>query len=260
MLIAGKVAGLVALKFTAFQRFRPEEIELAHGLVNQAMLAILLQRLSEHTRRTAVMAERDRMARDVHDSVAQGFTGVIVHLEAADEAAAQGLIAGAAENRARAAAIARDGLQEARRSVMALRPLALEQHDLEAALRDLLRRMTAGTPVAGEFRVHGTPRPLAPRWDENLLRVGQEALTNALRHGGPRRLVMRLVFDPEELRFEVCDDGQGFDPATATAGAGLAGIRSRVASMGGRTRVDTVVGGGTTVAVTVPLAAAAERR
>ncbi len=193
------------------------------------------------------------MARDVHDTLAQGFTGVIVQLEAANDAASRGLVSEAEEHRARASAMARAGLQEARRSVMALRPQALENQDLATALNDLVVRMTGGTSPVGEFTQRGAAHPLPQAWDENLLRIGQEALTNALRHARAQRLVMQLIFDPDDLRLELRDDGRGFDPASATNGAGLAGIRARVTSMGGQLTIQSGPGAGTTVAVVLPL-------
>lgn len=253
MLIAGQVAGLIAISFRDPRSFEPEDIELAQALANQAMLAIQLTQLSEQSRRAAVIAERNRMARDVHDTLAQGFTGVIVQLEAADDAASRGLVSEAAEHRARASAMARAGLQEARRSVMALRPQALENHDLATALNDHVVRMTSGTSLVAEFTQRGAPHPLPQAWDENLLRIGQEALTNALRHARAARLDMQLIFDPDAVRLELRDDGRGFDPAAATDGAGLAGMRARVTSMGGRLTIQSAADAGTTIAVVLPL-------
>ena len=115
------------------------------------MLALQLTRLSERSRQAAVMAERNRVVRDIPDTLAHAFTGVIVQLEAADDAAAHGLEAEAGAHVARAEALARTGLNEARRSVMALRPQALEGSDLATALSTLLTHMTPGTALVGEF-------------------------------------------------------------------------------------------------------------
>jgi PAS domain S-box-containing protein len=253
MLIAGRVAGMIAIRFRESRTFRLEDIELAQALANQATLAIELTRLSEQSRQAAVTAERNRMARDVHDTLAQGFTGVILQLEAAEDAASRGLGAEATEHQARAAAMARAGLAEARRSVMALRPQALENRDLAKALGELLSRMTDGTPVLADFTQRGTLHLLPVGWDEQLLRIGQEAVTNALRHAGARRLAIELTIDGGELRLDVRDDGRGFDPTIQSDGAGLAGIRDRVAAMRGRVRIDSTSGAGTVVTATVPL-------
>ena len=209
-------------------------------------------RASEKSRQAAVMAERDRVVRDVHDTLAHAFTGVIVQLEAADDAASRGLEAEAGAHIARAEAMARDGLQEARRSVMALRPKALEGNDLSAALCELVTRMTDGTSVVSEFAQGGVARPLPPAWDEHLLRIGQEALTNAIRHGHAQRIMMELDFSDDAILLRLTDDGRGFDASSAFDGLGLAGIRARAASIGGQLSISTAPGSGTTIVVSVP--------
>jgi signal transduction histidine kinase len=252
MLIAGDVAGLLAISFRERRDLHSEEVELAQALANHAMLAIQLTRLSDRSRDAAVMAERNRVVRDVHDTLAHAFTGVIVQLEAADDASARGLEAEAGAHIARAEALARTGLQEARRSVMALRPQALEGSDLPTALNDLLTQMTAGTSLLAEFSQEGTPQALPPLWDEHLLRIGQEALTNAIRHGHAHRVLMRLRFVDGVVQLEVNDDGGGFDQYTASDGLGLAGMKARVASVGGQLSIQSAAREGTTISVTLP--------
>jgi PAS domain S-box-containing protein len=256
MLIAGNVAGLLAIGFRVRRDLQSEEIELAQALANQAMLAVRLTRLSDASRQAAVIAERSRVVRDVHDTLAHAFTGVIVQLEAAEDATSRDLEPEASAHIARAAAMARSGLQEARRSVMALRPQALESSDLSSALRELMTRMTAGTSLVGDFSQHGGLRVLPREWDEHLLRIGQEALTNAIRHAAAHALVMRLTFDADEVRLALRDDGRGFDERAATDGLGLTGIRSRVAAMDGRLTIRRGSGGGTTLVVAVPYGSA----
>jgi signal transduction histidine kinase len=252
MLVAGDVAGLLAISFREQRDLHPEEIELAQALANQAMLALQLTRLSDYSRNEAVMAERNRVVRDVHDTLAHAFTGVIVQLEAADDASSRGLQAEAGAHIARAEAMARGGLQEARRSVMALRPQALEGNDLSAALREMVTGLTDGTSVNSEFAQGGVARELPPPWDENLLRIGQEALTNAIRHGHARRIVMELDFSADSVLLRLKDDGPGFDANSAFDGLGLAGIRARVSSMGGQLSIESAAGSGTTISVSVP--------
>src|SRR5438128_237185 len=177
MSIAGRLEGAIGLRFTQKRLFRTEEIELAQALANQATLAMHLTRLSAESREAAVIAERNRMARDIHDTLAQGFTGVIVQLEAAADATSKGLANEADEHLGRAADLARESLKEARRSVRALRPLALEDKGLGEALDNLLRKMTAGATLRATFSLQGDPWPLPAEWEENLLHIGQEVLT-----------------------------------------------------------------------------------
>jgi signal transduction histidine kinase len=216
------------------------------------MLACQLRRLSRQSRQAAVVAERNRMARDIHDTLAQGFTGVIVQLEAVEEALSQGLMAKAGEFLNRAGDLARESLQEARRSVRALRPQTLEQNDLCEALQNLIRKMTVGTNVQSKFNVWGQPPELPQEWEENLLRIGQEVLTNVLRHAEACHFNAQLAFEDGAIRLILSDDGKGFDPAGRHDGFGLRGLRERVETMGGQLSIKSAKAQGTTVSIVLP--------
>jgi PAS domain S-box-containing protein len=254
MLIAGRLEGAIGLRFTQKRFFRTEELELAQALANQATLAMHLTRLSAESREAAIIAERNRMARDIHDTLAQGFTGVIVQLEAAADATSKGLANEADEHVGRAADLARESLKEARRSVRALRPLALEDKGLSEALDNLLRKMTAGTTLRATFSLKGDARPLPAEWQENFLHIGQEVLTNALRHARATEFHGELVFGPDEVHLELRDNGRGFDPGIKPDGFGLIGIEERVEGMGGRITIESSIDKGTAVLIIVPLA------
>jgi signal transduction histidine kinase len=252
MLIAGQVEGVIGIRFTQKRSFRTEETELAQALAHQAMLAIQLIRLSRQSRQAAIVAERNRMARDIHDTLAQGFTGVIVQLEAAADASSEGLVKEANEHLARAGDLARSSLQEARRSVRALRPQALEEKDLCQAMDALIRKMTTGSSVRAKFVLEGKPRDLPPLWDENLLRIGQEVLTNSLRHAQASEFHARVSFEAKDLRVTLRDNGRGFEPRRRHDGFGLLGIRERVEMMGGKLFIKSQDTGGTTIEVVLP--------
>src|SRR5438445_6732636 len=205
MLIAGRVSGFIGIRFTLKRGFRQEEIELTRALAHQATLAMQLTRLSAQSRQSAVMAERNRMARDIHDTLAQGFTGVIVQLEAVEEAMSKDQAVKASGHLNRAGELARESLREARRSVQALRPQALEEKPLSEALKDLIDKMTGGTTVRAEFTLRGHPRELSAEWEANILRIGQEVLTNVLRHARASEFKVLLEFDSREIRLEMCD-------------------------------------------------------
>ncbi len=253
MSVAGQVTGLISIRFLEARPFRREEVELARALAHQATLAIRLVRLSRQSREAAVLAERNRMAREIHDTLAQGLTGVIVQLEAAEDAQAQGLAADAAAHVERASELARDGLREARRSVHALRPRALEDANLCAALNALFQKMSAGTGLEAAFHTEGQPRKLTAEVEENLLRVGQEVFTNVLRHARARHFTAWLMFDRDALRLEFCDDGCGFDRAGKGDGFGLIGMEERVREMGGRLDIQSVIGVGTAISILLAL-------
>src|SRR4029077_12158851 len=172
-------------------------------------LALHLTRLSAESREAAVIAERNRMARDIHDTLAQGFTGVIVQLEAAADATSKGLANEAEEHLRRARDLARDSLREARRSVQALRPTALLDQNVAEALKNLISDMTMGTRLRAEFLLQGEAHPLSAELEDDLLRIGQEVLTNTIRHADATEFKAVLMFGAQELRLELRDNGRG---------------------------------------------------
>src|SRR2546429_3261488 len=254
MLIAGRVTGIIGVRFPQNRAFQKDEIELTQALAHQAMLAIQLMRLSEQSRQAAVAAERKRMARDIHDTLAQGFTGGIVQSAAAGDATSKGLAKETEEHLRRAGDLARESLKEARRSVRALRPQALDEKNLCQALEDLLRKMTAGTTLPAEFNVQGQPRSLPPEWEENILRICQEVLTNALRHAHASQFKAQLLFVPSAVRLDLCDNGCGVDPAGKHDGFGLMGMRERLAGLGGNITIQSATGKGTAILIVLPIA------
>ena len=194
-----------------------------------------------------------RIAREIHDTLAQGFTGIIVQLEAAEDAQTHGLKKENVNHLRRASELARDSLQEARRSVFALRPQALEQRELADALNEMIAKMTAGTSLQAELTVDGTPRKLPAEIEQNLLRIGQEGLTNALRHAGARHFTAKLTFRPEAVLLSLKDDGCGFDVTSHHEGYGLTGMKERVETMAGRLRIESAPGKGTTISLVLPV-------
>ncbi|HZA37927.1 MAG TPA: PAS domain S-box protein [Candidatus Baltobacteraceae bacterium] len=251
-LVGGQVKGFIGIRHGARPPYRPEEIELAQALAHQAMLAIQLNEFAEQSRQAAVLEERNRMARDIHDTLAQGFTGVIVQLEAAEDAIACCRGKEANAHLQRAGELARRSLNEARRSVHALRPEALEEANFWNALKGLIRNTTAGTALHTTFELRGKLRDLPLAWQENLLHIGQEALTNALKYAHSRNFETRLICNTKELRLELRDDGDGFKVKDRHDGFGLAGMRERVEQIGGKLKITSARGKGTKVVVTLP--------
>src|SRR5437016_8263225 len=251
-LVGGQVKGFIGVRHGDRPPYRSEEIELAQALAHQAMLAIQLNESAEQSRRAAVLAERNRMARDIHNTLAQGFTGVIVQLEAAEDAIACCRRQEADEHLQQASELARRSLNEARRSVHALRPQALQRGNFWEALKGIIKNTTAGTALHTTFNLRGKMRHLPLAWQENLLHIGQEALTNALRYAHPRNFETKLTFNAKELRLELRDDGDGFRVKDRHDGFGLAGMRERVEQMGGTLKISSAHGKGTDVLVTLP--------
>src|SRR5437899_2105991 len=251
-LVGGRVKGFIGIRHGDRPPYRPEEIELAQALAHQAMLAIQLNEFAERSRQAAILEERNRLARDIHDTLAQGFTGVIVQLEAVENAIACFARKEANEHLQRASELARQSLNEARRSVHALRPQALQRGNFWEALKRIVKNTTAGTALHTTFELRGRLRELPLVWQENLLHIGQEALTNALKYARPRNFETRLICNTKELRLELRDDGGGFKINGRHDGFGLAGMRERVEQMGGQLKVTSSRGKGTKVIVTLP--------
>jgi PAS domain S-box-containing protein len=251
-LVGGRVKGFIGIRHGDRPPYRPEEIELAQALAHQAMLAIQLNEFAEQSRQAAVLDERNRLARDIHDTLAQGFTGVIVQLEALEDAIACCRRKEANEHLRRAGELARQSLNEARRSVHALRPQALQRGNFWEALKGIVKNTTAGTALHTTFNLRGKLRNLPQYWQENLLHIGQEALTNSLKYAHPRNFETRLIFNTKELRLELRDDGDGFKVKARHDGFGLAGMHERVEQMGGNLTISSRRGKGTKIAVTVP--------
>src|SRR5213595_2656427 len=251
-LVGGRVKGFIGIRHGDRPPYRPEEIELAQALAHQAMLAIQLNEFAEQSRQSAILEERNRMARDIHDTLAQGFTGVIVQLEAVEDAIACCRRKEANQHLQQASELARQSLNEARRSVHALRPQALQRGNFWEALKGIIKNTTAGTTLHTRFELRGKLRELPLVWEENLLHIGQEALTNALKYARPRNFETRLISNSKELRLELRDDGDGFRVKDRHDGFGLAGMRERVEQMGGKLKITSARGKGTRVVVTLP--------
>lgn len=208
--------------------------------------------LLEEARRAAVLEERKKIARDLHDTLAQGFTGVIVQLEAADDALLAGEYKAAARHVLRAATLAREGLSETRGCVHGLRPQALEGTTLDDALRRVVAGATEGTSVHTSVQIRGRVCDVPRQFHTNLLHIAQEALSNTLKHARATSFSVRLSVSEKELRLEFRDNGLGLRPTADHGGVGLAGIRERVQEIGGRLSVISSWGGGTRIIVTRP--------
>jgi signal transduction histidine kinase len=206
--------------------------------------------LADANREAGRLAERDRLASEIHDTIAQGFTSIVMLVQAAEAAMGDDI------DRARKqldliARTARENLAEARALVAGLAPAALAGTPLADSLARLADRAGEESGVRATFEVHGDPRPLATGAEVVLLRVCQEALSNMRRHAGASSARVLLSYCDGEVRLEVSDNGTGFDPEEPTAGYGLRGMRARVSEIGGELTVRSVPGEGTTVTAEV---------
>ncbi|WP_432194316.1 ATP-binding protein [Streptomyces sp. bgisy027] len=202
-------------------------------------------------RSAGVLAERQRLSREVHDTLTQGFASIAMLLDAVRDDLTPDTPA--ARRVEQAMRTARENLVESRRLVHALRPAPLEGTHLTDAVRELTARLAEETDIDAHTTVTGRPAALPSGTESELLRVVQEALTNARRHAEAASVSVTLSYLEDVLAIDVQDDGSGFTPAARHPGVGLATMQERVSSLGGAYVVESAPGEGTTVTVTMPL-------
>lgn len=203
----------------------------------------------------AVLTERTRVGRELHDTLEQGLSGIALQLEAV-AATLRSSPARAQQSLNVARQMLRYSIEETRRSVLDLRSQALESRDLGGALEELTRQTTIGTRATAHVRVEGTAVRLDASQEHHLLRIGLEALTNALKHSGASHIDLVLRFDAGRVTLAVRDNGCGMGEGAQdlrTHHFGLQGIRERVDKLGGVLTIDGTAASGTCVSVTVPV-------
>jgi len=235
----------------------------------------LHEQLLTQAREAGVLDERQRMAREIHDTLAQGLIGIITQLQAAEQAS---------ENQEEwrrhfvaATGLARESLSEARRSVDALRPEPLQTERLSEALAHVAERWSVLHGVAVRVTTTGTARPVQPQVEFALLRMMQESLANVARHAQATQIELTLSYMDHEVGLYVRDDGKGFEPArlvvgdggdagigpadlgSSGGGFGLVAMRQRIDGVAGTLHVQSEPGTGTTISACVPVAAAEAR-
>src|SRR5262245_16708922 len=220
--------------------------------------AELHAQLLTQAREAGVLDERQRMAREIHDTLAQGLTGIITQLEAAERVRNQPEQLGRHMDQARA--LARDSLTEARRSVQALRPEPLEDSRLPDAIASMASRWSETSSVPLSFETTGEPRPILPELEATLFRVAQEALTNVSKHAGASKVGLTLSYMDDEVLLDVRDDGVGFLVGSVGSaghtgdgwGVGLNGMRQRLRRVAGNLEIESAPGEGTAINASVP--------
>ncbi|NJM74309.1 MAG: response regulator, partial [Scytonema sp. RU_4_4] len=218
--------------------------------ITERLLAELRER--KQAEDASILEERNRIARDIHDTLAQVLTGVVVHMEAAKVVVSED--SKARTHITQAQNLARDGLAEARRSVWALRPLVLEQGSLSNALECLVKGLTTGTPIQARCTIKKMPYSLPVEVETNLLRIAQEALTNTLKHADASAIEVELTFASQAISLRIQDNGRGFHPELQNGkGFGLVGMHERIRGLGGQLKIKSQPGQGTEMLAVVPL-------
>jgi signal transduction histidine kinase len=249
-----KVAGTIALAFRTTEAPGELLIQTLTALTSQLAIALKLTRLNEEGQRAALALEREqtlaeersRIAREIHDTLAQSFTGILMQLQAANEYSLMNPDVAAEE-------MARDGLVQARTSVMSLSPK--EPHlDLAEGIRSTVERALTDTGTRSEVIIIGQIKPLDAIVSANVLRICQEALNNAQRYSGASLITVTLRFDALSFSLTVADDGAGFEvDAAESLGFGLNNMKTRAKRIGGELFIKSQVGSGTEIELRVLL-------
>ncbi|HTL91900.1 MAG TPA: GAF domain-containing sensor histidine kinase [Steroidobacteraceae bacterium] len=252
MMFGGRSVGFLGLTF----RRNAEEVtrsELLVALAQQATLAVQLTRLAHAAREAAVLMERTRIGQEIHDGLAQAFTGILLQLGAVEEfPSCRKRGSELAVTLSHIRELARDGLAEARRSVMALRLDQTRRAGLELALRQVAERSTVPGGVTCTFEGDAIDTGLKPEQEHELLRIAQEAVSNAVRHARPRTVRITMNDLGEYWELAVTDDGAGMEQSpelSARQGFGLASMRQRASAIGGEWQIASAPGHGTRVSV-----------
>jgi signal transduction histidine kinase len=230
--------------------------ELLVALAQQATLAVQLTRLAYQAKEAAVLVERARIGQEIHDGLAQAFTGILMQLGAVEEfPSCKKKNSGLALTLTRIRDLAREGLAEARRSVMALRLDQTRRAGLELALRQLAERSTVPGGVTCSFEGGGITTGLKPEHEHELLRIAQEAVSNAVRHARPTLIRITMADETAHWLLAVEDDGRGMEQRPelyAREGFGLTSMRQRASAIGGEWQIESQPGAGTRVSVRLP--------
>jgi signal transduction histidine kinase len=203
----------------------------------------------------AILSERNRLAREIHDTLAQGLTATSVQLRLAKKNI-NGASGSVSRHLDTALLLVSDSLEEARNSIWNMRSHALEKGGLTGALKGILMQMSDGTEIPTNFEVAGRQRQFAPVIENNVLRIGQEAITNAIKHSGAKRINVALNFGEKQFCLVVTDNGRGFDPQNpppSEGGFGLVGMRERAAELKGELNIRSVPGQGAEIVLSIPL-------
>lgn len=250
-----KRVGVLNVARTDWQELSADDLRLLSTVGDMLSIALERAQLFEQSVRLGAVDERNRLAREIHDTLAQGLTAIALHLETADalldldpERARQSI--------QQALTLARGHLDEARRSVLDLRAAPLEGRTLPEALETLAHTLETQRGFAVTFESVGGPRPLPIRIEAGLYRMAQEALNNVVQHARATSVTVQLTVVPDRIALTIEDDGQGFDPAELPDDRfGLIGLNERARLLGGSLELYSSPGEGTTVTISIPLEA-----
>ncbi len=248
----GKKLGVLNVAGTDWRQLSPDDLQLLITIGDMLGIAVERVRLFDQSLQLGAVKERNRLAREIHDTLAQGLTAVSLQLESADAL----LEADADPQKIRryvqhALSLTQENLEEARRSVMDLRAAPLEGRTLPEAMTEL----ADGCSVPTQLDITGSNQPLPPRVEIGVYRIAQEALTNIEQHAQAKQAQIKLAITPQGLQLTITDDGIGFDTdAVPRSRFGLVGLNERVRLLNGRLHLHSSPGQGTQLDINIPLA------
>jgi signal transduction histidine kinase len=246
------IMGVLDIKSAEKGAFNELDIFTASTLADFVAIGIENAHLYRNVRDIATLEERNRLAREIHDTLAQGFVGVIRQLEVAKRMVDKDT-AGANKHLDQAETLARSSLNEARRSVMSLRQSLVKHVPLPDAIRDEASRFSEINDIPVNVNISGQPLELKPDDEESFLRVFQEAMTNVGRHSGASMVDVDLSYNDKSINLSIHDNGTGFDTRKKKQGSfGIIDMKERVSLLKGKFKIESKPGRGTTIIVSIP--------
>ncbi len=252
-----RLAGTLVVYPDGDRAFSPADISAFQGLADMATLGIALSQQVQQQREFAMLEERNRLAREIHDTVAQSLAALILQMETLQYTVEQGEGEKAQQMLTVARSLARSALEDTRRAVRGLAAAGAQTLTPAQAIAQEAQQMESESGIATQFVLTGDPQTLTPDQRASLLRIAQEALTNARKHAHPQRVRVGLQYGADDVTLLVEDDGLGFDASAprvpgSEGGYGLFGINERALLVGGTLHIDSTPGWGTRVRVTLP--------
>jgi len=245
----GKI-GIMNVLSEHSQQLSEDQLQLLHTIGDMLSIAIERARLFERSQHLGVMEERNRLAREIHDTLAQGLSGIALKLETTQALLESKKVEKANQWLSQTIEFTRQNLEEARRSVLDLRATPLQGHNLVEALRALAE--AHNDELEGKLEVIGTYHPLDQRGELGLYRIAQEALTNIRKHAQSKAFQLRLQYEADQVLLTIADAGCGFKEDEESTGLGLVGIRERVHLLKGKMNLQSTPDSGTRIEVQVP--------
>jgi two-component system, NarL family, sensor kinase len=250
-----KKIGVLNVASAEWRKLTSDDLNLLNTIADLMSIAVERARLYDRSVSLGAVEERYRLARELHDTLGQDLTAILLRLETLDAKLESGVGPDALQESVRQImSLTRDSLDEARRSVQDLRAAPLEGHSLSVALARLISEMQSRSPVTMTYDSVGASRPLPDHIEAGIYRIAQEALNNVVRHSNAGKAEVTLACTPIQLHLTVVDDGIGFDPSTIPGDRyGLKGLNERAHLLGGELNLESTEGKGTRVEVIVPL-------